>query len=77
MTTVQLSKQLSVKQIAALVKRLSREDKDKLMDLIWNYVFIVPKEVEAGYDEWLKKVEKDPSRMIPLDESIKRLRSKS
>jgi len=74
MTTLQLSKQLSVRQLAAIIKRLSREDKDKFMYLIWNYVFEVPKEVEARYDEWLKKVEADPSRMIPLEESMRRLR---
>jgi len=76
MTAAQLSKQLSVRQIAAIIKRLSREDKDKWMDLIYNYIYIVPKEVEAGYDEWLKKVEADPSRLIPLEEA-KRLRLKS
>lgn len=69
MNTLQLGKGLSVTQLAAIVKRLSRNDKDKFMHLIWNHVFEVTKEEEAGYDEWSKKYEADPSRMIPVEES--------
>ena len=36
MKTVKLSKDLSVRQIAAIAKRLSRKQKDLLYDLIWD-----------------------------------------
>lgn len=68
MNTLQLSKDLSVRQIAAIVKRLSQDDRDKLMELIWNHVFVLPKEDYDRYDEWLKEVEKNPDRLIPAEE---------
>jgi len=75
MNTLQLSKDLSVRQIAAIVKRLSREDKDKLKDLIWEHMFEYPDEYDPIEAERLYKLKLESGQLIPLEEAMKRWRS--
>ena len=65
MNTFQLSKDLSVKQIAAIVKRLSRKQKDKLWELIWIDMHDIPTEHIKVFDKgapWTEFEQKIESR---------------
>jgi hypothetical protein len=77
MNTLHLNKPLSVRQIAAAFKKLSRKDKDKLIDLIWDHVYDVPKNIHEGLAEYLEHVRNNPGQLISIEEAVKRWGSKS
>jgi hypothetical protein len=69
MSTLQLTQRLGVRELAAMIKRLSRKQRDKLRDLVWDDLYDIPPEHIIPDDE-LKKI-MDPR--ISVDEYKKML----
>ena len=77
MNTLQLSIELSFDQLAAIVKKLSPDDREELMIRMWEED--KPKRITTTekrfIDKRIKSIEKNPERLIPLDVALKKLRS--
>jgi hypothetical protein len=76
MNALQLSIELSFEQLAAIVKKLSSNDREELMIRMWqeDKPSKIKKEHLRLVKERIKKAEKNPERLIPLDVAVKRLR---
>jgi Mn-dependent DtxR family transcriptional regulator len=75
MTAHQLSKDLSVRQIAAIVKLLSRKKKNKLLELIWSDMYDLTEEEKRIVDERIRLTEGKPGQIVPFAD-VKSLRLK-
>jgi hypothetical protein len=75
MNTVQLSIELSFEQLVAIVKQLSPKELQRLNDIVWGDGEEIPDEHIKLTMQRIKKAKKDPSRLIPWDEAVKKLRA--
>ncbi len=78
MNALQLSIELSFDQLAAIVKKLSPGDREKLMIKMWqdDKPEKLTKQQKEFIDKRIKAAKDNPERMIPLDTFVKRLRQK-
>ena len=77
MNALQLSIELSFEQLAAIVKKLSPNEREELMIRMWQDEKSkkITKEEKKLIDRRIREIEKNPERLIPIDTALKLLRS--
>ncbi len=72
MSTLQLRQRFLVRDLAAIVKQLSRKQKDRLYDMIWDDLHEMTEEEKRIIDKKFKEDQENPKPLIPWEEVKKK-----